>query len=248
MLSILGLMQTLFNQADFEIRVEWGLRGIAELAPFSDVVVIVDVLSFCTCVEIAVARGARVFPFRSHDESARAFAARMDAELAGMRGSAARYSLSPQSLVEIPRGTRLVLPSPNGSTLTLATAATPTLAGCLRNARATAHAAKKFGKHIAVVPAGERWHDGSLRPALEDWLGAGAILDALDGNFSPEARAAREMFRALEHEIPHLVAQCGSGQELRAINFARDVELASALNVSDAAAHLREGAYIALGE
>lgn len=34
-----------FDQADFEVRCEWGLQGVLQLAPISDVVVIVDVLS-----------------------------------------------------------------------------------------------------------------------------------------------------------------------------------------------------------
>ncbi len=235
----------IFDQAEFEIRCEWGAQGVAQLAPISDVVIIVDVLSFSTCVEIATARGATIFPFRFHDESARAFAEAMRAELADKHRSDARYTLSPQSLLEISRGTRLVLPSPNGSTLSLATGETPTLAGCLRNARAVSNAAKNFGKRIAIIPAGERWRDGSLRFALEDWLGAGAILNELDGNFSPEARAARENFRAFQSEIATVLTQCSSGKELRTRNFARDVELASALNVSDAVPCLRDGAYTA---
>ena len=238
-------MQNVFAQSEFEIRCEWGAHGVARLAPISDVVIIVDVLSFSTSVEIATARGALIFPFRFYDETARTFAESRGAELADNRHSDARYTLSPQSLSNIPRGTRLVLPSPNGATLSLATGNTRTLAGCLRNARAVAHAAKQFGERIAVIPAGERWQDGATRFALEDWLGAGAILDALDGNFSPEARAAREAFRALQAQLGSVLAQCGSGKELLAKHLARDVELASALNVSDAVPQLRDGAYTA---
>jgi 2-phosphosulfolactate phosphatase len=45
------------------------------------------------------------------------------------------FSLSPVSLLEIPPGTRLVLPSPNGSAVAASVAATGSvvLAGCLRN-------------------------------------------------------------------------------------------------------------------
>jgi 2-phosphosulfolactate phosphatase len=61
-------------QERWDIRCEWGALGLAALAPASDVVVIVDVLSFSTCVEIAVARQAEVFPYLWGDERAVGFA------------------------------------------------------------------------------------------------------------------------------------------------------------------------------
>lgn len=233
----------IFNQAEFDIRCEWGIHGVAQLAPISDVIIIVDVLSFSTCVEIATERGAVVFPYRWQDETAEVFAASVNAELADRQRNNSKYSLSPQSLANIPEGTRLVLPSPNGATLTLGTGNTPTLAGCLRNYRAVALAAQKYGKRIAVIPAGERWADGSLRPALEDWLGAGAILSQLQGSVSPEAQVASAAFRHAETDVEWLIKQCGSGQELIARGFEENVGLASALNISDCVPRLVNRAY-----
>lgn len=102
-----------FEPSEFEIRCEWGEHGISHLAPISDAVIIVDVMSFSTCVTVATARGAIIYPHRHKDESAQAFADSVGAELAGSRGKS-RYSLSPAALIDIPEGTRLVLPSPNG--------------------------------------------------------------------------------------------------------------------------------------
>ncbi|MEZ4729611.1 MAG: hypothetical protein R3E79_20980 [Caldilineaceae bacterium] len=50
-----------FAQADFDIRCEWGLQGVTQLAPISDMVIIVDVFSFTTCVEIATQPGRALF-------------------------------------------------------------------------------------------------------------------------------------------------------------------------------------------
>jgi 2-phosphosulfolactate phosphatase len=41
-----------YDQTDYAIRFEWGVPGIDVLAACSDVVIIVDVLSFSTCVDI----------------------------------------------------------------------------------------------------------------------------------------------------------------------------------------------------
>ena len=48
---------------NLELHCEWGLDGLVALAPFCQVLIIVDVLSFCTCVDIAVSRGALILPF-----------------------------------------------------------------------------------------------------------------------------------------------------------------------------------------
>jgi len=107
-----------FDQQEFDIRCEWGEHGIAVLAPISAVVIIIDVLSFSTSVDVAVTQGAMVFPYRWRDATAQAYAVSVGATLADPGRHPTRYSLSPASLTGIPKGTRMVLPSPNGATLT----------------------------------------------------------------------------------------------------------------------------------
>ena len=234
-----------FDQYEFDIRCEWGEVGLRHILTDSDAAVIVDVLSFSTCVDIAVSNGAMVYPYRWRDDSAVAYAQSLGALLAaGRRQATAGYSLSPASLLRIPSGTRLVLPSPNGATLSVATGGLPAFAGCLCNARAVARVLQHLGRRISVVPAGERWHDASLRPALEDLVGAGAIIRHLPGARSPEAAMAEAVFL---HFAPHLSAclqQCSSGQELIGRGFARDVELAAALDQSTCVPILHGGAYV----
>lgn len=236
----------IYDQAEYAVRCEWGMQGVEQLAPISDVVIIVDVLSFCTCVDVAVGRGALVYPFGFRNDSARTYAVVVGAQLANPQRSTRGYTLSPASLLTIPPETRLVLPSPNGSTLSVGTGDTPTLAGCLRNAAAVADAARSLGERIAVIPAGERWRDGSLRPAWEDWIGVGAIIAHLPGQRSPEAESALAAFRAARRDLSGGLHRCSSGKELIANGYAADVDLAASLDVSAVASQLVDGAYRAV--
>lgn len=241
-----------FDQSEYDVRFEWGLSGVQALAPVTDVMIIVDVLSFTTCVDIVVGRGGHVYPFTGKAESLPAFAYSRGAIFAAPgRGHGAgkadikpAFSLSPSSLIAIPEETRLVLPSPNGSTLSLATGSVLTLAGCLRNAKAVADKAAQLGRRISVIAAGERWkQDRLLRPAVEDLIGAGAIITHLDGRRSPEAETAVAGFRSAQADLLDTLSRCGSGKELIGRGFAEDVQLASQFNVSDTAPLLVDGAY-----
>ena len=230
---------------------EWGLAGIESLRNRASAFIIVDILSFCTAVDIAVARGASVYPFALGDPvQARAAAAKAGAMLAlPRRAAGGQFSLSPASLLTIAPGTRLMLPSPNGSRLSLATGGVPTFAACLRNAAAVARAARAVAGQgdIAVIPAGERWPDGGLRPAIEDLIGAGAVLHHLALPCSPEAEVAREAYRGVGASLARLIRDSVSGRELRDSGFGEDVELAVDECVSGAAPILAEGAYRAEG-
>jgi 2-phosphosulfolactate phosphatase len=213
-----------------QARCEWGPSAARLLAPESDVIVIVDVLSFSTCVDVAVSRGGRVFPYQPDAPGASTFAEERRAHLALPRGQG-RFSLSPMTFRDLEPGESVVLPSPNGAMAALSATTGLVLAGCLRNALAIANACA--GKRrILVVPAGERWPDGSLRPCLEDWLGAGAILSHLSGDPAGEARAAIAAFRELEAELPDALRSCMCGRELIERGYQEDVEIAADLGSS----------------
>lgn len=233
-----------FRQNGYRVRCEWGAEGIEAIAGDADVVVIVDVLSFSTCVAVAAERGAIVHPCVWKDERAGAMATELGATLAVKRGEAGP-SLSPASLRSLSAGERFILPSPNGSTLTtLAPPNATVIAGSLRNAEAVARAIEQIDGAVAVIPAGERWtHTGTLRPALEDLLGAGAIIDRLSGTRSPEAESAAVLWRAMRKDINAVLAECGSGRELIERGFAEDVRIAGEVYAGSAVPVLRDGAY-----
>ncbi|QHT59676.1 phosphosulfolactate phosphohydrolase [Paenibacillus lycopersici] len=236
----------MFHQTPYRIRFEWGAEAVRRLAPLSGAVVIVDVLSFTTCVEVAVSSEALVFPYGHKDESAAAFAESVHAVLAGKRGTTP--SLSPSSLRALPLHSRIVLPSQNGSACTLIAQAAQaaTIAGCLRNAAAVADYIDRHhpGEIVSVIACGEQWAAGGLRPAIEDMLAAGAILSRFDpSDLSPEAGMAVAAFRSAEHDIGQTVLACSSGRELIEKGFAQDVALAGELNVSGTVPVFQHGAF-----
>ena len=247
-------MPDYFTQRGYPVRFGWGPVEAAELASPDGCLVVVDTLSFTTAVSVVVQRGGRVYPYRWRDETARAYADRHDAELAVGRKAASPdnpWSLSPAALRVAPLAERLVLPSPNGSTIAAAAKGGTVVAACLRNAGAVARwiHAQGFGtgaRPLAVIASGERWPDDSLRPCLEDLLGAGSVLAALSpvlgGGFSPEARLAATAYTSTE-DVADAVRRCGGGVELASIGFAADVAVAVELGRSEAVPVLTEGAF-----
>lgn len=236
------------QQTSYPIRFDWGPIG-AE-ATVAAHAVVVDVLSFTTTVTVAAELGIEVFPFEWRDSRAAEHAMRHGAKLAvgrfESRGLDGRHlTLSPASLAAVEGVTRLVLPSPNGSTICfrLAESATEVVAASLRNRRAVAaHLAREFFRtreapEVTVVAAGERWPDGSLRPCVEDLWGAGGVLSALADlgveGFSPEARMAAQVFRSTERTLVDELPSLAGGRELVEAGFAEDVRIAGQVDESE---------------
>jgi 2-phosphosulfolactate phosphatase len=138
----------------------------------------------------------------------------------------------------------VVLPSPNGSHCSALAAGlgVAVVGGALSNAGAVARwlleeTAGNPPRPIAVVPCGERWPDGSLRPAVEDLIGAGAIVAALCAGepgrtVSPEAAAAGAAFLSARADLQGALAGATSGCELHVKGLGDDIEWAAALDVS----------------
>ncbi|MFE5407383.1 2-phosphosulfolactate phosphatase [Microbacterium sp. NPDC056569] len=185
----------------------------------ADVVVVVDVLRFSTTVTDAVARG----------------------ETTALDASAHAVSINGAPVAEAAAESGAVV-----------------LLGCLRNAAAVARAVldiqhgRAARTSIAVVAAGElagRGAGAPLRFAVEDQLGAGAIVDALGAlgvdHTSPDAAAAAEAFRGLRGAVRHLLTASGSGQELLERDARDEVLNAAAVDAASVVPVLRDGTFVA---
>ena len=250
-----------FAQDGYRCRLEWGAAGARQGAAHGDVLVVVDTLRFSTATATAIHCGAAIYPCRP-DEDAAALAALVGACVAG--GGANGFSLSPQSYVGVAPGTRIVLPSPNGATCARHAADVPYLiAGALVNAGAVAAAVARvlnaLPLGVTVLACGERPPappapgdaGGALRFAVEDALGAGAILAGLAARgygraMSPEAKVCAGAFRSARTRLAAVLWDCGSGRELRAKGLGEDVRHAARLDLYADVPVLRDGGFVRL--
>ena len=153
--------------------------------------------------------------------------------------------------VAVDRGTA-VWPHPwdLASAVALADAGVEVVAGCLRNADAVGGWLATRAGPVGVVAAGERWtDDGSLRPAVEDLWGAGAVVDAFrrsapQREACPEAEVARTASGVVRADPLGWLARCASGVELGEKGFAADVAVAAQLDATAVVPLLTDGWFV----
>jgi 2-phosphosulfolactate phosphatase len=240
-----------FNQHPHRLRFEWGRCGVREAAERGDVVVIVDVLRFSSCVAAAASRGASVYPCAFAGE-ADELAARVGGFVARAPGSPSRFALVPTFSAAKP-DEKIVLRTLNGAECTLLASEAPrVIAGSLLNASTVGANMSKVvatgDLGVTVVACGERLTnpaagDEEMRFAIEDYLGAGAILSAAGGDLSPEAQVCAAAFERSGGNLLELLMHCGSGRQLRAWGLEDDVRFAARLDACGVVPVLRAGCY-----
>ncbi len=247
------MIDTTFNQHPHRVRFDLGWRGAREAAARGDAIVVVDVLRFSTAVAAAVAQGVAIYPCPL-DGDADAIAAQHGAEVAGRAwDDPARFSLSPGSFADAPVGMRVVLSSLNGAMCAVAAErGSHVFTGALVQASAVASAVRELldttTLTVTVLACGERWQqpsdDGALRFAVEDYLGAGAILTRIARDLSPEAEVCAAAFADAEPRLSPIIGDCASGRELRARGRDQDVRDASTIDAYDVVPVLRDGCFV----
>lgn len=218
-----------FDQSPYQVRFEWAEAGLMRLAP-ADIVIVVDVLRFSSTVADAVASDVSIDT---------ADAALWSGDGGAVAAAAAQRQTPAQTPVTV-------------------------LLGALRNATAVARAVLALQNQrqqrtcVNVIAAGEQTPAGQARFAVEDQLGAGAIIAALSDlgidHTSPEAAAACESARGLRRAMRHLLTASASGRALAdgadatarmeaAGVAATQVAAAAELDAIDAVPILREGVF-----
>jgi 2-phosphosulfolactate phosphatase len=249
----MSIPASVYAQDGFRCRLDWGWRGAADAAARGNIVVIVDVLRFSSMIATAVQFGASVYPCEMQGDVESL--AREHRAVAGVRSSAGgpgQFSLSPASFAGATAGTKVVIPSPNGATCSRRASSAPhVFAASFVNAPAVAVEVSRLLDEtqldVTVIACGERWRDeredGALRFALEDYLGAGAVLSRLSRPKSPEAAVCAAAFERSHDEIAGLLWDCASGRELRAMGLEQDVADCARIGIYDVVPVLRDGWY-----
>jgi 2-phosphosulfolactate phosphatase len=237
---------------EFAIRFDWGRTGAERSAAAGRITVIVDTLTFSTTVAIAADRGMAVLPAISDDEAnALARTTSFPRTVPRIGAPPGAFTLSPATVRDAAAAPRaLVVHSPNGARCTRAAHDAPAVfVGALINASAVARAVharmRETGLGVTVVACGERpMHaalETPLRFAIEDHLGAGAIVEQLAGARSPEAAVAVHAFRACAHDLTAILERSATGRELSSIGCPEDWRIASQLDTVDRAATIADG-------
>lgn len=205
---------TPFDQSEYQVRFDWGEEGMRRLAP-SDVVVVVDVLLFCSDVADAVAAGRDVPVADAADADGA-----MVADAAGRSGA-------------------LVLA---GCLRNASAVAEAVLAEQLRRGERTSIAVIAAGECAASTTASGAAQRFTVEDQFGAGAVIAALADRGVDHSSPEAAAAAESFRALRPALRHLLTASGSGRALS--DRIDDVRAAARLDAVDAAPVLRSGLFV----
>ena len=224
------------------------------------VCVVVDVLRASSSLVVLMERGAtEVLPAGSVGEARRLARDRPQHLLCGERGGLPprgfHYGNSPAEFAALElAGRRAILCTSNGTkTLARVAAAPLVLVGALLNAsaagRAAAESAAVQGLGIAVVCSGE---EGGAAFALEDLVGAGAIVNAILSlgreapaqarlELSDAALAALTVYRAHQGQEQAALRASSHGRDLEALGFAEDLAFCARRDAFATVPHLRRG-------
>jgi 2-phosphosulfolactate phosphatase len=107
------------------------------------------------------------------------------------------------------------------------------LTGALVNAAAVARRVFAEGRDVTLLCAGS-----DSRPSMEDLLGAGAVIDALQSHGDMEmngdlSRVAIKLFAACRETLPATLADSFGGHNIRRVHLDGDITFAARLNVFD---------------
>lgn len=221
-----------------DINVEFWARDTKKAVKRGDIVVVIDVLRCSSSIIAALARGVvGIIPIRTVREAREVSEIHPDfilsGERKGVKPSGFKYGNSPSVFSRAKlAGSYLILTTTSGTNaISQAKGAKHILIGGFLNAKSIAKTAFDLageeGKGITLALSGKK---GSF--SLEDFLGAGAIIDNLPENIilTDAAQAALLAFRKAKTSLIDVVKQGNHAKYLTGIGFEEDIRFSSQLD------------------
>lgn len=246
-----------------QVNLDWALDGLVHALKKHDLIVIVDVLRFSSAVVTAVAHGFTIYAVGDPQKGV-ALAKRAGAELAGKSGHT-KFSLSPSSFMNAPdmSGREVVLFSPNGAACSERIKNQDNAyIGCFLNALALGQTisavARARARNVTIIAAGEQRsvatgerityqpQESQRVLAIEDYLGAGAILTNVDLVKTAEAYVCEQAYRSVTPRLFELVRASFSGRYLEQNGLLDDVRHAVKVDLYAIVPAIRDGRITAL--
>lgn len=204
------------------------VRRVEECPPLGpgDQAVVIDVLRATSAMAAALAHGVAGIRPVTEVDAARALKAEDPARLlVGERGNARLPGFdrgnSPLEWSQEDRGRDAVWTTTNGTRALQQASGAGWLAAAafVNRARAAAWAEEHPDARLVLVPAGEKGQESE-----EDWLCAGAVVDALlEPELSEEARRAHAAFQAVHERLREAISATRHGAALIAQGLEADV-------------------------
>lgn len=207
-------------------------------------VVVVDIFRATSCMVTALANGVEsITPFASLEEcrAMKSSGYHTAGERDGKKVDGFDHGNSPfEYMVEDVKGSRIAFTTTNGTqAIARSLGAKEIVIGAFLNLAAVASHVKKVGHNVLVVCAG--WK-GKFN--LEDTLFAGALVDALEGDFEPECDApfaALHLYRSAKNDMKSFLANASHVKRLAKLNVVKDIEFCLSPDVYNVVPVLKNG-------
>lgn len=236
------------------ISLELFARDAKKAVGRGDVVVVVDVLRASSSIIVALAQGAEgIIPVKTVREAREICKKHPSFVLAGERRGIQPpgfdYGNSPVAFSRVNLDVKCLVLTTTSGTMAIAQAkgAKHVLIGAFLNARSVAESAFRMaaeeGCGITLALSGKR---GGF--SLEDFLGAGAIVDYFPGDIVPSdaAQAAFLAYREAKDSLLDVVKRGSHGKYLASIGFEEDIDLCTQLSKYSIVPYLRNDVIIKL--
>jgi 2-phosphosulfolactate phosphatase len=234
-----------------ELVAKSGVRAVER----GDIVVVIDVLRCTSSIITALIHGAKsVLPVRTVKEARKIYKDNpnyiLTGERKGLKPKGFTLGNSPQSFTkDLVEGKNIVITTTSGTlALTNVLGSRWVLIGALLNAKYVAEATFKLSekeeRDISLVLSGSR---GKF--SLEDFLGAGAIIDSLPKVQMERADAAYAAFLAFNYAKESLTTTLQDGvhgKNLQRLGFGKDVVFCSQLNRYQIVPHFKDNVIVPL--